>query len=93
MQLRSILGAAVATLLLCGTGQATGLADKLPSGSSGGLPGVFPVQGQAPVILAQTTNQALDEQLARIPVEERKRILAEVQVQIQENITGSRRPL
>ena len=66
MQLRSILGGAVAALLWCGTAQAAGLAGSPPPTPQGGLPGVFPVQGQAPVIMAQSANQALDEQLRQM---------------------------
>jgi hypothetical protein len=37
--------------------------------------------------------EALEKQLKDIPVDEQKRLLEEAKVQIQENITGSRRPL
>lgn len=66
MQFRSLLGSAVAALLFCGAAQAAGLAGNPPPTPQGGLPGFFPVQGQAPTILAQAGNQALDEQLRQM---------------------------
>src|SRR5690606_33124055 len=65
-QLRSFLGSAVAALLFCGAAQAAGLADNPSFAPQNGLPGVFPVQGEAPVILAQSSNPALDEQLRQM---------------------------
>ncbi|RFC67817.1 tol-pal system protein YbgF [Mesorhizobium denitrificans] len=65
MQLRSLLSGAVAALLFCGAAQAASLGGTPPT-PQGGLPGVFSAQKQAPVLMAQSTNQALDEQLRQM---------------------------
>lgn len=66
MQFRSLLGGAVAALFLCGAANAAGLGGSSPPVPQGDLPGVFSSQSQAPVVMAQAGNQALDEQLRQM---------------------------
>ncbi|MCO5064723.1 MAG: tol-pal system protein YbgF [Rhizobiaceae bacterium] len=84
MQFRSLLSGAVAALLLSGAAQAAGSADNIAPAPQQGLPGVFPVQERAPVVLAQSTNQALDEQLRQMNgrIEELNFQLLQLQEQI-----------